>query len=355
MRTLPYRPELDGLRACAVLLVVAIHAKVPYSRGGSYGVDVFFVLSGYLITQLLVASWINRGEIDLKRFYLRRALRLYPALLLFLAGWMLLSPIFYPQYAPDAWWDALVSAVYLSDYTRAFWGVPAIIGHTWSLSVEEHFYILWPLALLFLLRRCSIQRSARVMFVAFIAFTLWRILWVVAGQTWGEIYFRFDTRMSGLALGCAYALWSHGRQSAPQPLLPWLGATLILASMHLAPVTSQLSLTAGFTAVEIGTLLIIHGLAAQGAARSILSAPPMAYMGRISYGVYLWHYPIVFYLYTNGYGFAVALIVGGGLSCIAAAASYVTVERIPRRISQRLKRGVSLGHNEAIVEGGRSH
>jgi peptidoglycan/LPS O-acetylase OafA/YrhL len=339
---LRYRPELDGIRAFAVLLVLAAHAKFFYLRGGIYGVDVFFVLSGYLITQLLLAEWHAHGGLNLARFYLRRGLRLYPALLTLLIGYLVLSPALFPENAPDALRDTLLSALYLTDYTVAFLGFPIALSHTWSLSVEEHFYVLWPLALLFLLRRWPIQRTARALFAAFVAVSLWRVVCTGLGQTWGEIYFRFDTRASGLSLGCAYALWAHDREDSDNTLLPWLGAALIFASVQIAPTIWQLNLTAGFTAVEVGTLLIIHGIAKQGLAKSMLSAKPVAYLGRISYGVYLWHFAIFSYLYGHGFGSAVTFFGGGLITCAIAAASYATIERWPRRFSGRLKAGAPL-------------
>jgi peptidoglycan/LPS O-acetylase OafA/YrhL len=339
---LRYRPELDGLRACAVLLVVAAHAKVPWMDGGTYGVDIFFVLSGYLITQLLMNERGRLGAIDLPKFYVRRALRLYPALIAFLAGYLLLSPLFYPKYAAEAPRDVLLSALYLSDYTRAFLDIPVIVGHTWSLSVEEHFYVLWPLALLLLTRRWTNQQCARIMFVAFVLLSAWRLACIALGQSWGEIYFRFDTRASGLALGCAYALWAHGRPVLSRNMLPWLGGLLIAGAIRFAPAIWQLNLTAGFTAVEVGTLFVIHGIERHGLAKSILSSAPMAYLGRISYGIYLWHFPIVAYIHSQGFGIALSFVGGSLLTCAVAAASHATIERWPRQLSARLKAGASL-------------
>jgi peptidoglycan/LPS O-acetylase OafA/YrhL len=339
---LRYRPELDGVRACAVLLVFAAHAKIPYFDGGTYGVDVFFVLSGYLITQLLMVEWQDHGKLSLSKFYIRRGLRLYPALLGLLLCYLFLSPFLYPDYAPDAPRDVVVSGLYLSDYTLPFLGFPVVVAHTWSLSVEEHFYVLWPLALLLLLRRWPLQRCAHIMLGAFLALTLWRIVCIGIGQTWGEIYFRFDTRASGLALGCAYALWAQGRETSHRPFFPWFGAALILFSVFVATGVWQLSLTGGFTAVEVGTLLVIHGIGTQGLVNSMLSSAPMAYLGRISYGFYLWHYPIVSYLHSHDFGFAIACLGGGLLTLAAAAASHATIELWPRQLSARLKAGAPL-------------
>src|SRR4051812_5944530 len=139
---LRYNPALDGLRAVAVVLVIADHCSVPIFNQGYFGVDLFFVLSGFLITRLLTDEIDATGQIDLSRFYLRRLLRLTPPLLLFLAAYLLIAPSLWPQvdFASHARDVALV-AFYLSDYSQAFWHNPKVMIHTWSLSVEEHFYL----------------------------------------------------------------------------------------------------------------------------------------------------------------------------------------------------------------------
>src|SRR5687768_11060779 len=134
-----YMPELDGLRALAVCAVLAFHAGAPMAQSGYLGVDLFFVLSGFLITSILVAEHERSGTIAVGRFYVRRALRLYPSLLLMLAVFVVVAPLLWPE-LPAARY-ALWSALYLSDYTRALIGEPEVLSYTWSLSVEEHFYL----------------------------------------------------------------------------------------------------------------------------------------------------------------------------------------------------------------------
>jgi len=144
---------LDGLRAVAVVLVISDHCGVPVFDQGYFGVDLFFVLSGFLITRLLVDEIDATGRIELWRFYLRRLLRLAPALLLFLAAYMLIAPSIWPQFDFLLHLrDAALVGFYLSDYSQAFWHNPKVLIHTWSLSVEEHFYLIWPFAVLLLAR-----------------------------------------------------------------------------------------------------------------------------------------------------------------------------------------------------------
>src|SRR5690349_20309645 len=134
---------LDGARALAVLLVLLHHTRVPGFAGGFIGVDVFFVLSGYLITSILLREADSAGDIRIGRFLLRRALRLYPPLLLMLSAVLILGPSIWPT--EQLGMPVLISALYLSDYATAFYGPLSVIGHTWSLAVEEHFYLLWPI------------------------------------------------------------------------------------------------------------------------------------------------------------------------------------------------------------------
>lgn len=196
---MPYNPALDGLRALAVLLALAFHSRIEGFHGGFFGVDVFFVLSGYLITRLLANQHSATGTINVPAFYLRRLHRLYPALLPFLGAYLIAGPLAFPNRQDHAR-DALVAATYLSDYGFAFWKIPWLVQHTWSLSVEEHFYLAWPVALLLVLRPPG-RYWAPVVLSLTVAATLWRWHVVLNVDPWHQPYYRFDTRLSGLLLG----------------------------------------------------------------------------------------------------------------------------------------------------------
>ncbi len=168
--SLPYNPALDGIRALSILSVVLFHCGIPGAHGGFIGLDVFFVLSGYLITSLLTAEH-RHGGIEIGRFYARRALRLYPRRCCSWSrstwGW---APILWP--AEDRWLSAVLAALYVYDYARWRSGeLTYTIGHTWSLGVEEKFYLLWPLVLPLLLRT---RHPVRWLVFAFLAVTAWR-------------------------------------------------------------------------------------------------------------------------------------------------------------------------------------
>ena len=190
---LRYNPAFDGLRAIAALCVIASHCELPGLAGGFYGVDLFFVLSGFLITWLLFDEHSVTGRIDLPYFFFRRYLRLTPPLLAMLAVYLAIAPTAWPEFS--LWShirDVLLTGSYVSDYARAFWGTPLILQHSWSLGVEEHFYLLWPLAVLALLRLPARWRPA-ALFCLYIAATAWRMAWYRDETTWPETYYRFDT------------------------------------------------------------------------------------------------------------------------------------------------------------------
>lgn len=304
--TLTHRPELDGLRALSVLAVVGLHSQVEGLRGGAVGVDVFFVLSGYLITRVLLEN-----QPTMASFYVRRAQRLIPALALMLSAYLLVMPVIRPGLPHLR--DAALAFFYLSDYSYAFWKAPHYLAHTWSLSVEEHFYLLWPLILL------RWQPSVRALVAAYVAATLWRYV-----QTeWHPAYFRFDTRMSGLILGCILA-------RVPRMDFPaWPGLLVLAAITWGFAYPPDMHLFREFrTFAELAAALAILGRPPLW-----LSSSPLVWIGKLSYGTYLWHYPITLLLRENQFTPERNLAITLGASIALAFLSYVTVEayfRSPR-------------------------
>lgn len=298
-----YQPHLDGLRALAALAVVAFHARAPGFLGGYVGVDLFFVLSGYLITRLLAENS------NIPRFYARRARRLLPALLFFLAVYLLVFPFLVPGHPHVR--DAALAALYVSDYTASFTGAPKYLVHTWSLSVETHFYLLWPLILI------KLNPGIRTLVVAYILATAWRWWW----PDWFEAYTRFDTHATGLILGCIIA------KIRDVPRFPaWLGiAILAVACFHFRWLSPDIK-TWGWVIVELGAAVAILGTPA-----SWLSSAPIVYIGRLSYGLYLWHYPTSRLLREWGEPWWVVLIASLLIGLVMAAVSYHTVEAWFRR------------------------
>ena len=327
---LRYNPALDGLRGVAIVLVLLSHAHVPLFDGAFFGVDLFFVLSGFLITALLLIEHQDSGRLDYWRFYRRRFFRLMPALALFLLAYALFAPLLWPE-LDDVYSDVLVSALYLADYGIAFFDRPGTLLHMWSLSVEEHFYLLWPPLLVLLLRRTAPGGLWRPIAVLWLLATLWRVFCVLQGQQFYEIFFRFDTRASGLLAGALLAALLHERPAwltrARKHLHHALWLPLAVPLLMELKWDSPHALLWGIAAIEgAGVVLIIAVQRQRGLVYDMLRAPALVTLGRLSYGIYLWHYPVVRYLRAD-LPWPLVVLLGLAISAALAALSYYTIER----------------------------
>jgi peptidoglycan/LPS O-acetylase OafA/YrhL len=336
---LRYNPALDGLRGVAILLVILSHAHVPLFDGAFFGVDIFFVLSGFLITSLLFMEWRASGQLDYWRFYRRRFYRLMPALLLFLAVYALLAPYLWPDLT-DVYSDVLWSAFYLADYGISFFDHPGTLLHMWSLSVEEHFYLLWPLVLALCLRRTRLGgrqggSTWKLLAAMWVATTLWRAYWVTQEQDFYVIFFRFDTRASGLLAGALLAAVLMEKPTLVEALSTRMHYLLWLPLM--VPVLMELgwddyeALLWGMTVVECAAVVLLVAVLPSTTPQNsmvaaMLSTPALVKLGRLSYGVYLWHYPVVRYLRAE-FPWPVVVVLGMAISIGLAALSYYSVER----------------------------
>lgn len=333
---MPYNPVLDGIRCTAVLMVMAFHASMPRMGGGYLGVDVFFVLSGFLITSILQGEIDRSGSIDVKRFYMRRLLRLAPALSLMLAAYLLMAPFAWPEipFRTDLR-DAGLAFFYLADYSSALAGIPVKLRHSWSLAVEEHFYLAWPLLLIILNRRLDRRQMMWTLAAMYVVFTAWRIYCDLQGSSgYTHSYYRFDTRLSGLVIGALLSLFLSSRahlQISRSDLLALLALLIVAGCTWHYTVNSQAALIYGITAVELATvaLIIIAMNAPTARTCAILSHPVPTYIGRMSYGMYLWHYPIFVYLWGHWPWYWI-LPVGGVLTFGLAVISYHTIEGFAR-------------------------
>jgi peptidoglycan/LPS O-acetylase OafA/YrhL len=327
---LGYNPAFDGLRAVAVLAVVCVHFSVPGFIGGAIGVDFFFVLSGYLITSLLVVS-IGRGE-PLGVFYWHRFLRLAPPLVVLCVTLLAIAPLLGISSQVRA--DCLASLLYVADWTEAFHaeGIPMFLGNTWSLAIEEQFYLLWPLLLLGMLRTGG-RGFALAGSLALLAVSLLWQRWIIAGGAeFGRIYNGFDTRCFGLLIGCVVALSCEHLAGVRRFLRPagLGGAALFLAIVASARWTPLISL-----GVSVGAGMVIVDLAAHrnGPIQYVLSLRAPVAIGRISYGIYLWHYPIML-VSTRHFALpkAAGILLGISLTLLCATASFLIVEQPARRL-----------------------
>ncbi len=343
-KTFFYVPALDGLRAVAVLLVMLSHVGVPGFAGGGMGVDMFFVLSGFLITTLLLEEIEATDRINILHFYIRRLLRLYPALLLMLVLFAIFCDILrhsLPHAEGFDWGkDVVFAGLYLTDYAVAlgFENKNSLIAHTWSLAVEEHFYLVWPWVLLGLRRQFRGRRLVRTLAVLYIAATGWRIL-CLSYQPWDMVYFRFDTRLAGLVLGALLAAMRANNMK-----LPWAREGLVLSSLAfvfvIMTMTSMRAGTYEITVAEVFTFFLIARIveARAFAPRAWLAHKVPVFFGRISYALYLFHFPAASLLLRADTPPLIAFAATGAIATALAWFSWTTVEKAGRAKAREYRR-----------------
>jgi peptidoglycan/LPS O-acetylase OafA/YrhL len=312
-----FRPDIEGLRAVAVLAVVLFHAEIPGVSGGFVGVDVFFVISGFLITGLLWREASTSGSVRLGRFYGARARRLLPASALVGVFIMVSSVLVLPPLsARTVIGDGIASALYVSNYRFALQGVdylasmapPSPFQHYWSLGVEEQFYVVWaPLILgtTWLITRArrksaagkAISQRPYLVVLTLVAVVSFGLSLVVTFWAPSLAFFSLPTRAWQLAVGGLVALTTiHWRRLSKRmaEITGWVGLALIVAACVCF---SQTTLYPGWAAVlpTLGSVLVIGAGCAtptQGCGH-LLKLRPMQWLGRISYSLYLWHWPLL--------------------------------------------------------------
>jgi len=349
---LGYRPVLNGVRAVAILAVIAFHLRandtaVP-TRGGFLGVDIFFVLSGFLITSLLLEEFAQRGSIRFRAFYLRRALRLLPALFATVGVVVLYSLTLGPQARLGAVLrDSGAALTYWENWREAFSTNQAgtLIGHTWSLSMEEQFYILWPALLLglVLLRRKRLAIWAVWLGVGAIAAE--RALRWHGDASVQRLFMEFDTRADSLLIGCGLAFLAAGgyltRGRAARLLhVSFVPSVLVvLAFLAFAYNRSAFMFLGGFTIFALAVAVALGNLATRHVrlVTPLLEARPIVWIGVVSYGLYLWHFPILWMLRDHLDKMRFVDPIALPLFFIVAALSYRYIEAPFLRLKSRLR------------------
>jgi peptidoglycan/LPS O-acetylase OafA/YrhL len=343
-----YEPSLDGLRGLAAMAVLLYHAGVPWAAGGYLGVDAFFVLSGYLITSLLLAEWHRTGSIRLGRFWAARVRRLVPALLLALTGVGLLCLVLDPAMLSAVRGDALATLGYVmnwrlvaqsTSYFAQFTTSP--LQHAWSLAIEEQYYLVWPVVVLLFLRW---RPSTRAFLAATLGLAAASAAWMVMihspGQDPSRLYFGTDTRAQSLLVGSALAAavaagWRVDAGVVRNRLVAaaTAAAGLALLAWMWLPGTADVLYRGGFTLFAVAAALVVLACTHLGdnPVRRALRVEPLTRLGVISYGLYLYHFPIYLWLNSERTGLepdAVTLLaLRLAVTFGAATASYVLVER----------------------------
>ncbi|MFI9646748.1 acyltransferase family protein [Streptomyces sp. NPDC052040] len=293
------RAELDGMRGLAMAGVLGIHAN-NLLPGGHLGVSLFFVLSGHLITTLLLAQFRATGRVDLRRFSLLRAARLLPALALVLAvSGATLAAFGEPSHtvALGIGASALFGANLVTAYADS--GAMQLFTWAWTLSQEEQFYLLWPALLAAALRRRRVTLlAAAAVLLSLTAEVLRCVLPFGTPQQWARIYTGPDTRMDGLLIGCLLALALARRPLPPRPrwapALAFGSLAVITAGYVAGGLGSRVTYSLWIGAVQLAAAALILAVTADRTGRParLLAARPLAHAGRISYGLYLWNVPV---------------------------------------------------------------
>ena len=360
-----YMPGLDGLRALAVLAVIAYHLNLPWATGGLLGVCVFFVLSGYLITDILVAQWQSFGKINLKEFWLARARRLLPALFVMLGGVMAWLSFFAPERLSSLWNDVLAAVFYISNWWLIFhqvsyfesFGPVSPLGHLWSLAVEEQFYLLWPLLLG--LGLCLLKKRRRLIgLIIALALTSAAAMAIIyqPGMDPSRVYYGTDTRVFALLIGAALALVWPSRHLTVELsrrhsiLLDTVGGAALLVILFMLWQINQYQSSlyyGGLLFFSLVSAVLVAVLAHPGSRLGkIFAAQPWRWLGMCSYGIYLWHYPVIVLTSpeVNTGGVNISLAVLQTVLCIVlAAASWYFIEN-PIRYGTWKKHLGQLGH-----------
>jgi peptidoglycan/LPS O-acetylase OafA/YrhL len=317
-------PALDGLRGIAVLLVVSWHAlRAPHA--GALGVDLFFVLSGFLITSLLISEWRRSGSISLRAFYRRRALRLLPALF-FLLGVYVLTVLLLTVSGQGSSYHlshtvagAGLAVAYVSNVMQAFHPIePAGMGHLWSLAQEEQFYLLWPCTLLVLLkRRIKPERIMKALALVIAVVFTYRFGLMLDGAGFYRLWFGPDTHADPILIGClagvayAYGFEGQARTAAVlRRLEPVAIAVALVVVIGFSSHTRELYL-GPMTLFSLACGLVILSVVASPSSITsrALGNPGIRYVGRISYGIYLWHLPLV--VAFGAWGAPASLVIAG--------------------------------------------
>jgi peptidoglycan/LPS O-acetylase OafA/YrhL len=342
-----YWPGLDGLRAFAVLSVMAYHLGRPEATGGFLGVDVFFVLSGFLITDLLTRELGRTGHISFRRFYARRALRLFPALALVIVLSLVCSLVWRGQPWAKPTLEGLPFVVlYVGNWYRAF-GDNTTLGllvHTWSLAIEEQYYLLWPWVLTVLTRRGLRARTLSVLLVvAALVIAGWRLALAEHGVSLFRIASGLDTHADGLLLGGALAFAVGTRPALGHRVRRVLAGLVCVAVVGLLGLVMRLppdvrEAEFGYLAAALATAVIVCGLATESVPplTRVLELAPLTWIGRRSYGLYLWHFPLFLMLADRTYGPVPGSVVGVVVTFAAATLSFRFVEQPFLRLKSRV-------------------
>ncbi|MTV24575.1 acyltransferase [Nitriliruptoraceae bacterium ZYF776] len=361
------RPALDGIRGIGIAMVLLFHSLTymidwygPYGdrvlRGANSAVDVFFMLSGFLITVLLLEEHERHGRVSFKRFYMRRVLRLFPVLYATLA----LFALYLLVVRPDGASGFVGAAVKIATWTANFFighdlFLTQWFGQTWSLAIEEQFYVVWPITLVLLLRVPARRRGALIvglLVVLTVAFGLWRSVLFSRTELWSAVYYRTDARFDQLLVGCllgAALHFGYVRERA-RPWMAVFGLGLWLLIAQTVSPFDALYYHLGAPLTNLAAVALTLGvLTGDGPVVRLLAWRPLRWLGRMSYALYIVHVPVYFAVVTataGREGVTVARLVGANVLTFALV---LLLHRLVEAPALRLKRRWAPGGPPAVA------
>ncbi len=338
-RTAPYLPGLDGLRALSVLVVVAFHSGVI--EGGWIGVDVFFGISGFLITGLMVAEHNRNGNVALSAFWMRRLRRLVPALIVLLGLVAILVQLNQVEVTARNIWGALT---YSTNWVHIFGGTsywdnfatPDPLRHLWSLAIEEQFYVVWPIVAWYVLKRRSPTALGKVALFGAGMSALVQVVGIHAGMSIDRVYQGTDTRAVAFLIGAAIALrgWPPRKPTLPSWLLPTFAGIVLIPAAIWLPGDRDWVFSGPLIVISFsGIAAVVYSTTQEN---RLLSSSALRLIGRWSYGIYLFHWPLVVSRKFDDLNSVVRFAVVTALSIVLAGLSYRIIEspirnrRLPR-------------------------
>ncbi|GAA3610066.1 hypothetical protein GCM10022223_27720 [Kineosporia mesophila] len=337
------RPALDGLRAFAVLAVMAFHTS-PAAHGGFLGVDVFFVISGYLITALLLREWTRTGRIDLRQFYLRRGLRLLPPLVFML---VITLPFAVTGMHYDLTINPLVAVLSVLLYVANWANVwvnegTGIWTHTWSLSIEEQFYLIWPVVLIaVLVKRRKAPAFGLAALIVVVIITRW--LSVQHSDTTLWVYYATTSHCDGLLLGSLMAVLLQNRETLVHrsETVAWVGVLGLAALFATSYIEAANTYHWRLPLAALLSAMVVHHLVTRtdGAMVRLLSLKPFVAVGMVSYGLYLYHFPVFMIIQHQGYPHLVQHSLEISVTVALTVFSWFLVEKPALRLKDRLAAG----------------
>jgi len=361
------QPSLDGIRGVAILAVLAIHFDWPWLPGGFLGVDIFFTLSGFLITTLLLEERFVNGKISLKRFFFRRGIRLYPALV----ALVIVSTVYTLRFHRETSMSSMLGIdvgvlTYVSNWQILAESLKEWYGgmwHTWTLSIEAQFYLVWALVIAFFSRRISgpEMRSRLIRILSLAAFGIaivsasWRAILWAKGDSWLRLYLGSDTRLDGLMIGACSGLFRLDSLTSATPPAIVLADRMVLSAFEvfcasviaflliILPWHSGLPGMSAFPITSLATaaLILTTTMRKDTLFTNVLRMRILRWFGLISYSLYLWHIPAARIVSSSrliaaGLPYPLAEFIRFGTTVVIALAFYLLIEKPFLRLKTRL-------------------